>query len=38
MQVKTTEPRRYLVRPNQGMVAPGETGPVNVDLITKECA
>eukprot|EP00904_Undaria_pinnatifida_P005199 jgi/Undpi1/1809/HiC_scaffold_12.g05196.m1 len=36
-KVKTTEPRRYLVRPNQGMVAPGKTGPVNVYLIEKEC-
>ncbi|CAM9903015.1 unnamed protein product, partial [Pylaiella littoralis] len=36
-KVKTTEPRRYLVRPNQGMVGPGESEPVNVYLIEKEC-
>lgn len=36
-QVKTTEPKRYLVRPNQGLVGSGETMPVNVYLIEKEC-
>ncbi|CAN0577956.1 unnamed protein product, partial [Ectocarpus sp. 12 AP-2014] len=35
--VKTTEPRRYLVRPNQGMIGPGEREAVNVYLIEKEC-
>ncbi|CAN0564862.1 unnamed protein product, partial [Ectocarpus sp. 12 AP-2014] len=37
LQVKTTEPRRYLVRPNQGMIGPGEREAVNVYLIEKEC-
>ncbi|CAM9476570.1 unnamed protein product, partial [Ectocarpus sp. 4 AP-2014] len=36
-KVKTTEPRRYLVRPNQGMIGPGEREAVNVYLIEKEC-
>ncbi|CAM9608438.1 unnamed protein product, partial [Scytosiphon promiscuus] len=36
-KVKTTEPRRYLVRPNQGLVGPGESESVNVFLIEKEC-
>ncbi|CAN0130934.1 unnamed protein product, partial [Hapterophycus canaliculatus] len=36
-QVKTTEPRRYLVRPNQGLVGPGGSEMVNVLLIEKEC-
>eukprot|EP00752_Nemacystus_decipiens_P018721 g16784.t1 len=36
-KVKTTEPRRYLVRPNQGLVGPQDIEAVNVYLIEKEC-
>eukprot|EP00903_Cladosiphon_okamuranus_P005944 g5873.t1 len=36
-KVKTTEPRRYLVRPNQGVVGPKDIEAVNVYLIEKEC-
>jgi hypothetical protein len=35
-KVKTTQPRRYLVRPNQGIVAPGETATVNILLVDKD--
>lgn len=35
-KVKTTQPRRYLVRPNQGVVAPGETATVNILLVDKD--
>lgn len=35
-KVKTTQPRRYLVRPNQGIVAPGTTETVNIVLVEKE--
>jgi uncharacterized membrane protein len=34
--VKTTQPRRYLVRPNQGIVAPGSTETVSILLVDKE--
>jgi VAMP-associated protein involved in inositol metabolism len=35
-KVKTTQPRRYLVRPNQGIVAPGSTETINIVLVEKE--
>jgi MSP (Major sperm protein) domain len=36
LQVKTTQPRRYLVRPNQGLIAPGETAQVQILLVEKD--
>lgn len=35
--MKTTEPKRYLVRPNQGLVSSGGREAVNVWLVEKEC-
>ena len=35
-KVKTTQPRRYLVRPNQGIVAPGSSETVNIVLVEKD--
>jgi len=35
-KVKTTQPRRYLVRPNQGIVAPGTTENVTILLVEKD--
>jgi hypothetical protein len=35
-KVKTTQPRRYLVRPNQGIVAPGTTEKVTILLVEKD--
>mmetsp|Transcript_3256 Transcript_3256/g.4939 ORF Transcript_3256/g.4939 Transcript_3256/m.4939 type:complete len:322 (-) Transcript_3256:300-1265(-) len=35
-KVKTTQPRRYLVRPNQGLVAPGGTEQVSIMLVDKD--
>jgi len=35
-KVKTTQPRRYLVRPNQGIVAPGTSEQVNIVLVEKD--
>jgi len=35
-KVKTTQPRRYLVRPNQGIVAPGSSDSVNIVLVEKD--
>ncbi|GMI20091.1 hypothetical protein TeGR_g11691 [Tetraparma gracilis] len=35
-KVKTTQPRRYLVRPNQGLVAPGSTEDVTIILVDKD--
>ena len=35
-KVKTTQPRRYLVRPNQGIVAPGTSETVNIVLVEKD--
>lgn len=35
-QVKTTQPRRYLVRPNQGVVAPGGTESVSILLVERD--
>ncbi len=34
--MKTTQPRRYLVRPNQGIVAPGSSETVSILLVDKE--
>jgi MSP (Major sperm protein) domain len=34
--VKTTQPRRYLVRPNQGLIAPGATEKVAIMLVEKD--
>ena len=36
MQVKTTQPRRYLVRPNQGLIAPGKEEKVTILLVEKD--
>jgi predicted amidohydrolase len=36
-QVKTTKPRRYLVRPNQGLVEVGKSTDVTVILQQKDC-
>lgn len=38
MQVKTTQPRRYLVRPNQGLIAPGGVEEVQILLVEKDKA
>merc|ERR1712137_1476371 len=35
-KVKTTQPRRYLVRPNQGLVAPNGTETVSILLVDKD--
>lgn len=35
-KVKTTQPRRYLVRPNQGVVAPGSQETVSILLVEKD--
>uniref|UniRef100_A0A7R9WSF8 MSP domain-containing protein n=1 Tax=Craspedostauros australis TaxID=1486917 RepID=A0A7R9WSF8_9STRA len=35
-KIKTTQPRRYLVRPNQGMIAPGGSDTVSILLIEKD--
>ena len=35
-QVKTTQPRRYLVRPNQGVVSPGGTETVSILLVERD--
>jgi len=35
-KVKTTQPRRYLVRPNQGIVSPGKTESVTILLVEKD--
>lgn len=35
-KVKTTQPRRYLVRPNQGIVAPGTSESVSILLVDKD--
>jgi hypothetical protein len=35
-KVKTTQPRRYLVRPNQGIVAPGTSETVKIVLVEKD--
>lgn len=34
--MKTTQPRRYLVRPNQGLVAPNGTETVSILLVEKD--
>ena len=35
-QVKTTQPRRYLVRPNQGLVVPGTSETISILLVEKD--
>eukprot|EP00590_Aulacoseira_subarctica_P005279 CAMPEP_0172414760 /NCGR_PEP_ID=MMETSP1064-20121228/1384_1 /TAXON_ID=202472 /ORGANISM="Aulacoseira subarctica , Strain CCAP 1002/5" /LENGTH=326 /DNA_ID=CAMNT_0013151567 /DNA_START=31 /DNA_END=1011 /DNA_ORIENTATION=+ len=35
-KVKTTQPRRYLVRPNQGLIAPGGSETVSILLVEKD--
>ncbi|CAJ1964319.1 unnamed protein product [Cylindrotheca closterium] len=35
-KVKTTQPRRYLVRPNQGLVAPGSSASISILLVEKD--
>mmetsp|Transcript_2534 Transcript_2534/g.4327 ORF Transcript_2534/g.4327 Transcript_2534/m.4327 type:complete len:321 (-) Transcript_2534:1168-2130(-) len=35
-KVKTTQPRRYLVRPNQGLVAPNGTEKVSIMLVQRD--
>lgn len=35
-QVKTTQPRRYLVRPNQGLIAPGKSETISILLVEKD--
>ena len=35
-QVKTTQPRRYLVRPNQGLIKHGQSEEVTIILVDKE--
>lgn len=34
--MKTTQPRRYLVRPNQGLIKPGDSEEVTIILVDKE--
>lgn len=36
MKVKTTQPRRYLVRPNQGVIAPGSSHSITIILVEKD--
>lgn len=36
IQVKTTQPRRYLVRPNQGLIEPGQSLTVQIILVEKD--
>jgi MSP (Major sperm protein) domain len=36
IQVKTTQPRRYLVRPNQGLIQPGQAAIVQIMLVDKD--
>lgn len=36
LQVKTTQPRRYLVRPNQGLVAPKGSEQISILLVDKD--
>mmetsp|Transcript_14906 Transcript_14906/g.33089 ORF Transcript_14906/g.33089 Transcript_14906/m.33089 type:complete len:242 (-) Transcript_14906:296-1021(-) len=35
-KVKTTQPRRYLVRPNQGLIGPSSTEDVTILLVDKD--
>lgn len=35
-KVKTTQPRRYLVRPNQGIIAPNKSETVSILLVAKD--
>jgi hypothetical protein len=35
-KVKTTQPRRYLVRPNQGLIAPGGSEKITILLVEKD--
>ena len=35
-QVKTTQPRRYLVRPNQGLIAPNSSETISILLVEKD--
>lgn len=35
-KVKTTQPRRYLVRPNQGLIAPGTSETISILLVEKD--
>lgn len=35
-KVKTTQPRRYLVRPNQGLVVPGTSETISILLVEKD--
>jgi len=35
-KVKTTQPRRYLVRPNQGLLAPGGSESISILLVEKD--
>lgn len=35
-KVKTTQPRRYLVRPNQGLIAPGTSESISILLVEKD--
>jgi len=35
-KVKTTQPRRYLVRPNQGLIAPGTHETISILLVEKD--
>mmetsp|Transcript_51718 Transcript_51718/g.124824 ORF Transcript_51718/g.124824 Transcript_51718/m.124824 type:complete len:342 (+) Transcript_51718:101-1126(+) len=37
-KVKTTQPRRYLVRPNQGLVLPGQSETISILLVEKDKA
>jgi hypothetical protein len=37
-KVKTTQPRRYLVRPNQGLIEPGGSEEVQIVLVEKDKA
>lgn len=35
-KVKTTQPRRYLVRPNQGVIGPGSSDSITIILVEKD--
>lgn len=35
-KVKTTQPRRYLVRPNQGIIAPNKSETISILLVAKD--
>lgn len=37
-KVKTTQPKRYLVKPNQGVLEPGATDRIQIQIVPKDRA